>query len=89
MRSLCCVASLCRIAFAAARSTSGASVESRSQVMKDARRSLGGGATCAGECFLKQAFTIEDHCDDVTQRVVSLVGWNPWAENLLLVGWNK
>jgi hypothetical protein len=65
---------LWRIALAAAFNTSGASVESRSQVMKDARSSLGGGATWLGECFLKHAFTTPDHCELGRQRVVSLVG---------------
>ena len=60
--------------FAAALSTSGASVLSRSHVIKLARKSLGGGATLPGECFLKHAFTTPDHCDDGRQRVVSSVG---------------
>ena len=55
---------------------------SRSHVMKDALSSLGGGATWLGECFLKQAFTTPDHCDDGRHRVVSSVGWKRYGVSL-------
>ena len=59
-----------------------ASVLSRSHVMKDARKSLGGGATWPGECFLKHALTSWLHCEPGSTRVVSFVGWKRYGVSL-------
>ena len=56
---------------AALARTVGASVESRSQEMKDARRSLGGGAFPPSMCFRKQPLMNCDHCELGRHRVVS------------------
>jgi hypothetical protein len=57
---------------AAEASTAGASVLSRSQLTKAARRSFGGGAFWSGVCFLKQPLMKAVHCELGRQRVVSL-----------------
>ena len=68
------------MALAAALSTSGASVASRSHVMYEARSVLGGVALPA--CLRKHAFTTDVHCELGRQRVVSSIGWNTYGVSL-------
>ena len=54
--------------------TSGASVESRRNVIKEARSNLGGAALPVN--FFSTALTTADHWDDVTTRLQSSLVWN-------------